>query len=176
MGILYAAVYLAYHKSYFDPRMNTFDLEIAEIEEKILGLKDTKSTLTSVIKTTVDEVRSLDEKELPRTDDEINSPKEAIGKIDLGWWKRPICIIAKRDDVKQACKVLEGAKENKGNLVKKKKELEEKIKKNNKSLAGIAADIKKYEAKLIDKKRDKVRAEVDVKGPLLWLAGILGLT
>lgn len=44
------------------------------------------------------------------------------------------------------------------------------------SIENLSNDIDLHSKDILEKKREKKRAEVDRQGPLFWIAGILGLT
>jgi len=177
LGILYVAIYLAYHKSYYDPRMDKYDLEIAEIVESIDGLKETKVTLVSGLESTNKKITILEDRELPKAEKEIENAKSSIAELGLKWWdKLPIPMLEKSDSAKQAFQRLDNAELKKESIEESIEGLRGKRKSSNTSISNVDGEIQNYEADLSEKKRDKKRAEVDVKGPLIWLASILGLT
>jgi len=177
VGVLYVAISLAYNKSYYEPRMDKYDLELAEIAERIDGLKDTKITLENDLGSTDDRIKLLEKVELLKVEKEIERSKELISTLGLKWWQKlPIPMLKESESAKKAYETLKKAENKKSALVDEIEKLRDKRKNSNTSISNVLSEIQNYEMELSEKKRDKKRAEVDVKGPMLWLAGILGLT
>ena len=177
VGVLYLAISLAYNKSYYEPRMDKFDLDIAEITESMSALMEKKATLEVNLDLTVNKIKLLEDDKLAKVEKEIEDAKLVISELDLKWWQKLPAPMFKGDQsTKQAYKDLDELELQKKGIVNELNKLRDIRKSSNQSIVSAANKIKKNEMDILEKKRDKKRAEVDVKGPILWLIGILGLT
>ena len=173
VGILYFAINLAYHKSYFDPRMAKFDLEIEELAVHQSELRAELSSEQTRIDSIGKEIGSIRSGELTKTNEAIADAKSKISKLGHKWWEKIVRIPA---EASEAYKELENAEDRKAKVLFKIDQLEEEQKRAVSNSAELKAKIEQSGIKIQEVSTEKRRAEVDVKGPLLWLAGILGLT
>jgi len=177
VGVLYVAISLAYHKSYFDPRMDQFDLDIAEqIDEKV-RLEETRDTLKNGIEVTSIEIEKLEDNDLPNADRKIENVKLKINDLGLKWWDRlPIPMREKDEAAEEIYQELENAQYERTVIVDKVEVLNNEREKSTELIAGISKEIRDHEIDISELKNDKKRAQVDVKGPMIWLLSMLGLT
>jgi chromosome segregation ATPase len=177
VGILYVAISLAYHKSYHDPRMDQFDLDIAESIDKKNRLEETRETLTNGMDATNNEIEKLEENDLPNSDRQIESIKLKISDLGLKWWDRlPIPMLEKDEAVEEIYQELDDANNNRTAIVYKIEVFKNDRDKSIELISGISKEIRDYEIDISELKNDKKRAQVDVKGPMIWLLSMLGLT
>jgi len=177
VGILYISIYLAYHKSYFDPRMEKFDLEISEQLELKNRLEATRITLNSGLKANKGKADELKTDNFPDVENRINKAKEEIDNLGLKWWEKiPVPMLKKDKKVEAAYNELKIAERARGSINDKLDGLHDEYEKSNKLIKKISNEIQDYEMEISEIERDKKRAQVDVKGPVLWLFSILGLT
>ena len=177
VGVLYVAIYFAYHKSYYDPRIEKFDYEISVLQEEKSNLIDTKNKLNSELQTNLKEENTLKNKKLPEAENLISKSKTSIESLGLKWWEKLSAKMIKQDkDVEAAYNDLQAAEDNKITIVESLENLDIEQEKSNKLISNISEDISDVDTEISEVVQDKKLFEVDVKGPVIWLASVLGLT
>lgn len=175
IGVLYLAINLAYHKSYFDPRMEKFDLEISELQEKINKLNNSIEVSNNELTTSKEKIGKLEVDELPKAKRQVEKAENKIDSLGLSWLEKlPNPLREKNISTKNAYKELKKSEDNEATIAKKLKNAIDKRDVITESISKISDKIQNLEENLSDMKYKKKRAEVDVKGPLLWLVGFLG--
>lgn len=177
VGVLYVAIYFAYHKSYYDPRIEKYDYEISVLQDKKGNLVTSIEALNSGLKANDEQINKLKNIDLPEAEKLINKNKESIDSLGLKWWEKiPVPMMKKNKNIEDAYMQLENAENNKNIINEKLGNLYGKQQKSNESKTELSDEIHDIDVDISEKKRNKERFEVDVKGPMLWLAGVLGLT
>lgn len=81
VGILYFAIYLAYHKSYHDPLMEKYDLEIAELVEQKNSLVKSKNIISLALQANLEKKKGQEKKlsEVKTRLEKIEHKKNELG-------------------------------------------------------------------------------------------------
>ncbi len=177
VGVLYVAIYFAYHKSYYDPRLEKFDYEISVLQDRKDSLVTSIEALNTGLEANEAQISKLKNIDLPEAEKSIKKSKESIDGLGLKWWEKiPVPMMKKDKNIEDAYVQLEDAESNKNIINEELDTLFNKQQKSSETKSKLSDEIHDIDVDISEEKRDKESFEVDVKGPMLWLAGVLGLT
>ncbi len=177
IGILYFAIYLAYHSSFYDPLIAGYDLEISELNSKLEKANNEINVVEEKNTEATNKLKQLQNTDLLKAEENIERTRLMVK------YQGVECIIdslnpfsKNQGDNNKACVDLNTAEHKKEEIINEIKLLENEIDSNNASITDIRETADKHTSEIEEVRYEKRKAEVDVKGPLFWLAGILGLT
>jgi predicted nucleic acid-binding Zn-ribbon protein len=174
VGVLYAAISLAYYQTYYNPEIKKYELEISRYKENISSLEKDQNKLSKER----DVLTKKMDKHLAHQSNINNRGKKTQRKISNickeRMWSNPFpkqskeCAIevSKFEELKKSYKKIESKVEN----------LKDKVTSVNSSLLDISEKIKEDKEKIKEVKRDIEDFKVGSTRILLWLAALLGLT
>lgn len=176
LAILYFAISLAYHRSYYDPLIQEYELEIAELKKQ----KITTENSLDKIRITLDEIHVkidiLEKTEIPAATKAIAVQEERIDSLGESIIDKYNPFSEKSDEVKKIYQERDKA-------VEYKEELDDALE--DLRMSQAVKDVAKSE--MLDKsnqidifisveEHEKERVGTGALGVLPWLLGILGLT
>ncbi len=177
VGILYFAIHLAYHSTFYDPNMAAFDLEISEIRAKRDKANSKKEKLKRKYIYITNEINQIEKNSLPKAEARIERARLMVKYqgaeclIDL---LIPFSQVEKPND--DPCNVLSNAKQERENIEENHSELAKSAKDIKSTMLILDDEIQQYNSDIEEEEYSKRKAEVDIIAPLAWLAGVLGLT
>jgi len=176
-AILYFGINTAYHKTYYDSHMAKYDLEIDEIKQHKSKLEKELTSIKSNQKILLDETLYAEHEGITKANYQIEQAKTKIDGLGLRWHEKVSARLLKNNtQAAEAYQQLADAQTLKAETVKKLKNLQKDNERISLDSPRVTKEIQEDEKKIAEKIRDKKRAEVDIKGPLMWLFGFLGLT
>jgi peptidoglycan hydrolase CwlO-like protein len=173
VGVLYLAINLAYHKSYFDPRMEKFDYDIAKLEEKKNNINLELNALEKE-KSKKERRLKLKKSDLKSTNEDLDKIKDRMSNLGLDWWKLRIFNNDNKTD--KVYFKLDKARNKYDGISKEIDDLSNAIDSYQSKIQDKSDKINEYIQDILEVKEEKEETEVDVKGPMGWLIGMLGLT
>lgn len=176
-GILYLTINVAYNKTYYEPRMATFDLKIQELVEsktkfelELVSLRDRHDLL-------IERISLIEQIDIPNSEATIEAAKGEIGKMGLRWWEQyDIPLISRNPEANLAYRSLAEAESANSMVLRERDNLKKERDSISSDSNKLTTNIRKIDEKIAAMDRKKRKAQVDVKGPLFWLIGLLGLT
>jgi chromosome segregation ATPase len=173
LGLLYAAIYLAYHKSYFDPRIEAFNIEISELKDQKTVVEIKKKSLDASLVDLQHKIESID---LPKA-----RKHSAKAKANLDTFG--VSISDKVQFWKQGSEAEEKAKLEYNEAIEQQSKLEDELQKMLNDSERLNAEILKKKEEIGDisaavakKEKERNKVGTGVLGVIPWVAGILGLT
>jgi chromosome segregation ATPase len=176
LGILYFAISLAYHRSYYDPLMKEYELEIAELHKQKTEAQTELSTLQLTLNQIQTQIDLLENTEIPAAKTSVKLQEEKIDSLDESFIDRYNPFDEKDGEVKQIYDERDKAVEHKEKLDEKLEDLQmtQAVKAETKS--EILDKIDQIEIFISVEENEKERVGTGALGVLPWLLGILGLT
>lgn len=176
LGILYFAISLAYHRSYYDPLMKEYELEIAELHKQKIEAQTDLSTLQLTLNQIQTQIDLLENTEIPAAKTSVKLQEEKIDSLDESFIDRYNPFDEKDGEVKQIYDKRDKAVEHKEKLDEKLEDLQmtQAVKAETKS--EILDKIDQIEIFISVEEHEKERVGTGALGVLPWLLGILGLT
>lgn len=176
-GILYFAINVAYKKSYYEPRMASFDLEIQELIERKTKDELELAALRERHELLIENISEIEGAEIPNSEESIEEAKAEIEKLGLNWWEQfEIPLISRNPAAELAYTKLAEAESGNSAALSERDRLLKETNSIGSDSNKLTTNIRKIDESIAAVEQRKRRAEVDVKGPLFWLIGILGLT
>ena len=176
LGILYFAISLAYHRSYYDPLMKEYELEIADLNKKKAEKKASLDTLKLTLNHIHTKIDILRKTEIPAARKAIALHEEKIESLDEDFIDKYNPFSEKNGKAKQVYVERDKAVDHKENLDENLEDL--------RMTQAVKAEAK---SEMLDKlnqidifisveEHEKERVGTGALGVLPWLLGILGLT
>ncbi|MCO4844408.1 MAG: hypothetical protein KC427_00150 [Sulfurovum sp.] len=176
LGILYFAISLAYHRSYYDPLMKEYELEIADLNKKKAEKKASLDTLKLTLNHIHTKIDILRKTEIPAARKAIALHEEKIESLDEDFIDKYNPFSEKNGQAKQVYVERDKAVDHKENLDENLEDL--------RMTQAVKAEAK---SEMLDKlnqidifisveEHEKERVGTGALGVLPWLLGILGLT
>src|SRR5688572_10806032 len=107
VGLIYLAINLAYKKSYYEPRMATFDLEISDFLESKATLEGELSLLREKQNSLIAQISTIETIEIPEADNQIAEAQSKIEKLGLNWWEKyDLPLIERNEQVEKSYEML----------------------------------------------------------------------
>lgn len=175
LAIIYFAISLAYHRSYYDPLMKEYELEIAELNKKKI---DGKTSLKSInitlneIEAKIDILKKID---IPTVNDTIILHEKKIESLDESIIDKYNPFIEKSDNVKQIYKERDKAVEYKEKLDEQLEDLHMMQAVKAEARSEIIERINQIDIFISVEEHEKERVGTGALGVLPWLLGILGI-
>ena len=176
LGILYFAISLAYHRSYYDPLMKEYELEISELRKQKIEVETSLSTLQITLNEIQTHIDLLQNTEIPAATKAVKLQEEKIDSLDESFIDRYNPFSEKDGEVKQIYDERNKALEDKEKLDEKLEDLRmtQAVKAETKS--EILDKINQIEIFISVEEHEKEKVGTGALGVLPWLLGILGLT
>jgi chromosome segregation ATPase len=176
LGILYFAISLAYHRSYYDPLIQEYELEISELNKQKIATENTLDTMRITLDEIHVKIDMLQKTEIPAAKKTIALHEEKIESLDEDFIDKYNPFSEKNGKAKQVYEERDKAVEHKENLDEQLEDLR---------MTQAVKDVAKSE--MLDKlnqidifisveEHEKERVGTGALGVLPWLLGILGLT
>ena len=176
LGILYFAISLAYHRSYYDPLMKEYELEIAELHEKKTEAQTDLTALQSTLTKLQTQIDVLKEIKIPAAQEAIVLHEKKIEALNENFIDRYNPFSQKSEETQKIYDERDKAIELKEHLDE---ELEDLL-----MIQAVKAETKSEMLERIDQieifisveEHEKEKVGTGALGVLPWLLGILGLT
>jgi len=176
LAILYFAISLAYHKSYYDPLIKEYELEIAELNKKKVEEKASLDTLQLTLDQIETKIDLLRKTEIPAAKKAIALHEEKIESLDEDFIDKYNPFSEKNGKVKQVYEEKDKAVDHKENLDEQLEDLCMTKAVKDESKFEIVEKINQIDLFISVEEYEKERVGTGALGVLPWLLGILGLT
>lgn len=176
LAILYFAISLAYHKSYYDPLIKEYELEIAELNKKKVEEKASLDTLQLTLDQIETKIDLLKKTEIPAAKKAIALHEEKIESLNEDFIEKYNPFSEKNGKVKQVYEERDKAVDHKENLDEQLEDLCMTKAVKDESKFEIVEKINQIDLFISVEEYEKERVGTGALGVLPWLLGILGLT
>jgi len=176
LAILYFAISLAYHKSYYDPLIKEYELEIAELNKKKVEEKASLDTLQLTLNQIQTKIDILKKTEMPAAKKAIALHEERIASLDEDFIDKYNPFSEKNGKAKQVYEERDKAVEHKEKLDEQLEDLLMTQAVKDESKYEIVEKINQIGLFISVEEHEKERVGTGALGVLPWLLGILGLT
>lgn len=176
LGILYFAISLAYHRSYYDPLMKEYELEIAELHKKKVEAKIDLDTLESSLAQLQTEITTLKEKKIPAAKKAILVHENAIESLNEDFIDRYNPFSEKSEESKRVYALRDKAVEEKEKLDDQLEDLLMIQAVQTETRSEMLEKIDQIDIFISVEEQEKEKVGTGALGVLPWLLGILGLT
>ncbi len=176
LGVLYFAISLAYHRSYYDPLMKEYELEISELNKQ----KVDAETSLNILKTTLDDIHTkivmLKKTEIPAAKKALALHEKKIESLNESIIDKYNPFNEKSDKAKQFYKEKDIAVYHKEKLDEQLEDLRMTHAVKTEEKNEILDKIDQIEIFISVEEHEKEKVGTGALGVLPWLLGILGLT
>ncbi len=176
LAIIYFAISLAYHRSYYDPLMKEYELEIAELNKKKIDGKTSLKTINITLNEIEAKIDILKKIDIPTVNDAIILHEKKIESLDESIIDKYNPFIEKSDNVKKIYKERDKAVEYKEKLDEQLEDLHMMQAVKAEARSEIIERINQIDIFISVEEHEKERVGTGALGVLPWLLGILGLT
>lgn len=176
LGILYFAISLAYHRSYYDPLMKEYELEISELRKQKIEVETSLSTLQITLNEIQTHIDLLQNTEIPAATKAVKLQEEKIDSLDESFIDRYNPFSEKDGEVKQIYDERNKALEDKEKLDEKLEDLRMTRAVKAETKSEILDKINQIEIFISVEEHEREKVGTGALGVLPWLLGILGLT
>jgi chromosome segregation ATPase len=176
LGILYFAISLAYHRSYYDPLMKKYELEIAELHMQKTQNETSLSGLQQTLNQIETQIDTLKQTQIPAAKEAIALQEKKIEALNEDFIERYNPFSEKSEEIQKIYDARDKAVEDKEQLDERLEELlmTQAVKTEMKS--EILQKIDQIEIFISVEENEKEKVGTGALGVLPWLFGILGLT
>jgi septal ring factor EnvC (AmiA/AmiB activator) len=176
LGILYFAISLAYHRSYYDPLMKKYELEIAELHKQKRENETSLSRLQESLNQIETQIDILKQTQIPAAKDAISLHEKKIEALNEDFIDRYNPFSEKSEEIQKIY-------DDRDKAVEHKEKLDEQLE-NLLLTQAIKGEMKSEMLQKIDQigifisveENEKEKVGTGALGVLPWLFGILGLT
>ena len=176
LAIVYFAISLAYHKSYYDPLIQEYDLEIATLKKNKIDSEASLNSMNISLNEIQAKIDMLKKTEIPAAKSAIALHENKIESLDEDIIDRYNPFIEKSDKVKQVYQERDAAIEHKEKLDDQLEDLRMTQAVKAVSRSEMLDRINQIEIFISVEEHEKERVGTGALGVLPWLLGILGLT
>ncbi len=176
LAILYFAISLAYHRSYYDPLIKEYELEIAELNKKKAEEKASLDTLQLTLNQIQTKIDILRKTEIPAAKKAIALHEEKIESLNEDFIDKYNPFSEKNGKAKQVYEGKDKALDHKENLDEQLEDLRMTQAVKNESKSEMLEKIDQIDIFISVEEHEKERVGTGALGVLPWLLGILGLT
>lgn len=176
LAILYFAISLAYHKSYYDPLIQEYELEIAELNKKKAEEKTSLDTLQLTLKQIQTKIDILKKTEIPAAKKVIALHEEKIESLDEDFIDKYNPFSEKNGKAKQVYEERDKAVDHKEKLDEQLEDLRMTQAVKAESRSEMKNRVNQIDIFISVEENEKERVGTGALGVLPWLLGILGLT
>ncbi len=175
LAIIYFAISLAYHRSYYDPLMKEYELEIAELNKKKIDGKTSLKTINITLNEIEAKIDILKKIDIPTVNDAIILHEKKIESLDESIIDKYNPFIEKSDNVKKIYKERDKAVEYKEKLDEQLEDLHMMQAVKAEARSEIIERINQIDIFISVEEHEKERVGTGALGVLPWLLGILGI-
>ena len=176
LGILYFAISLAYHRSYYDPLMKEYELEIAELHKQKKEAQTDLTSLQGILTQLQTQIDTLKETKIPEAKESIVLHEKKIEALNEDF-------IDRYNPFSEKSKETQNIYDERDQAVEHKEKLDEQLE----DLLMIQAVKAETKSEMLEKinqieifisveEHEKEKVGTGALGVLPWLLGILGLT
>ena len=176
LAIVYFAISLAYHKSYYEPLIQEYDLEIAALKKNKIDSEASLNRMNISLNEIQAKIDMLKKTEIPAAKSAIALHENKIESLDEDIIDRYNPFIQKSDKVKQVYQERDAAIEHKEKLDDQLEDLRMTQAVKAVSRSEMLDRINQIEIFISVEEHEKERVGTGALGVLPWLLGILGLT
>jgi len=176
LAIIYFAISLAYHKSYYEPLIQEYDLEIAALKKNKIDSEASLNRMNISLNEIQAKIDMLKKTEIPAAKSAIALHEKKIESLDENIIDRYNPFIEKSDKVKQVYEERDKAIEHKEKLDDQLEDLRMTQAVKAVSRSEMLDRINQIEIFISVEEHEKERVGTGALGVLPWLLGILGLT
>lgn len=176
LAIVYFAISLAYHKSYYEPLIQEYDLEIATLKKNKIDSEASLNSMNISLNEIQAKIDMLKKTEIPAAKSAIALHENKIESLDEDIIDRYNPFIEKSDKVKQVYQERDAAIEHKEKLDDQLEDLRMTQAVKAVSRSEMLDRINQIEIFISVEEHEKERVGTGALGVLPWLLGILGLT
>lgn len=176
LAILYFAISLAYHRSYYDPLMKEYELEIAELKNKKAEEKASLETLQHTLDQIETKINILRQTEIPSAKKAIALHEKKVESLDEDFIDRYNPFNERDGKVKKIYEERNKAVDHKEKLEEQLEDLRMTQAVKAESKSEILEKIDQIDIFISVEEHEKERVGTGALGILPWLLGILGLT
>ena len=176
LAIVYFAISLAYHKSYYDPLIKEYNLEIAELKKKRSEEKSSLNTLQLNLKKIQTKIDILKNTEIPAAKKSIALQEEKIESLDEDFIDRYNPFSEKNGEARKIYEERDKAVDHKEKLDEQLEDLRMTLAVKAEARTEIENRINQIDIFISIEENEKERVGTGALGVLPWLLGILGLT
>ncbi|WP_373030991.1 hypothetical protein [Sulfurovum sp.] len=176
LAIVYFAISLAYHKSYYDPLIQEYDLEIATLKKNKIDSEASLNSMNISLHEIQAKIDMLKKTDIPAARNAIALHEKKIESLDEDIIDRYNPFIEKSDKVKQVYQERDTAIEHKERLDDQLEDLRMTQAVKAVSRSEMLDRINQIEIFISVEEHEKERVGTGALGVLPWLLGILGLT
>lgn len=175
LAIIYFAISLAYHRSYYDPLMKEYELEIAELNKKKIDGKTSLKTINITLNEIEAKIDILKKIDIPTVNDAIILHEKKIESLDESIIDKYNPFIEKSDNVKKIYKERDKAVEYKEKLDEQLEDLHMMQAVKAEARSEIIERINQIDIFISVEEHEKERVGTGALGVLPWVLGILGI-
>jgi len=176
LAIVYFAISLAYNKSYYDPLIQEYDLEIAALKKNKIDSEASLNSMNISLHEIQAKIDMLKKTDIPAAKNAITLHEKKIESLDEDIIDRYNPFIEKSDKVKQVYEERDKAIEHKEKLDDQLEDLRMTQAVKAVSRSEMLDRINQMEIFISVEEHEKERVGTGALGVLPWLLGILGLT
>ena len=176
LAILYFAISLAYHRSYYDPLIKEYELEIADLNKKKAEEKASLDTLQLTLNQIQTKIDILRKTEIPAAKKAIVLHEEKIESLNEDFIDKYNPFSEKNGKAKQIYEERDKAVDHKEKLDEQLEDLRMTQAVKDASKFEIVERISQIDILISVEEHEKERVGTGALGVLPWLLGILGLT
>lgn len=176
LAIVYFAISLAYHRSYYDPLIQGYDLKIAELNKKKIDSEVTLNAMKITLKEIQAKINILKKTDIPAAKNAIVLHEKKIESLDESIIDRYNPFREKNDKTKQVYKERDKAVEHKEKLDEQLEDLRMTKAVKAEAKSEILEKINQIEIFISVEEHEKEKVGTGALGVFPWLLMILGLT
>jgi chromosome segregation ATPase len=176
LAIVYFAIPLAYHRSYYDPLIKEYDLEISELNKKKTDSEASLNTMKITLNKIQAKIDMLKKTDIPAAKNAIALHEKKIESLDESIIDRYNPFLEKNDKIKQVYKERDKAVEHKEKLDEQLEDLFMTKAVKAEARSEILEKINQIEIFISVKEQEKEKVGTGALGVFPWLFMILGLT
>ncbi len=176
LAIVYFAISLAYHKSYYDPLIQEYDLEIAALKKNKIDSEASLNSMNISLHEIQAKIDMLKKTDIPAAKNAIALHEKKIESLNENIIDRYNPFIEKSHKVKQVYQERDAAIEHKEKLDDQLEDLRMTQAVKAVSRSEMLDRINQIEIFISVEEHEKERVGTGALGVLPWLLGILGLT
>lgn len=176
LGILYFAISLAYHKSYYDPLIKEYDIEISELHKEKADIETSLNTLQTTLDRTQTKIDVLEKTDIPSAENIISLQEKKIESLDESIIDKYNPFSDRNDEARQLYKEKDKAVDHKDKLEDRLQDLFMTKAVKEQAKEEMLNKIDQIDILLSVKEHEKEKVGTGALGVFPWLLGILGLT
>ena len=176
LGIIYFAISLAYHRSYYDPLIKEYELEISELNKQKVAAENSLDTMRITLDDIHAKIDILQKIEIPAAKKAIALQEEKIESLDEDFIDKYNPFSEKNGKAKQIYEERDKAVDHKEKLDEQLEDLHMTQAVRAEEKSDILDKINQIDIFISVEEHEKEKVGTGALGVLPWLLGILGLT